>query len=216
MESRYTIIGIAGRDKHGKITVLAKCSCGTEKVLARTLVENGRIRSCGCLKNDVQRQRWDSYREPAFWSRVDRRGPDDCWEWTGPRRKKGPNNLPYGVVGRRGVATGAHRVAWELANGPIPLGSFVLHKCDNCGCCNPKHLYLGDHDQNMQDMVERHRRKGAASGETNGRAKLTQVQADEIRAIYAAGGRSQQSIADEYGVSQFAVSAIIRNKRYAT
>jgi hypothetical protein len=73
----------------------------------------------------------------------------------------------------------------------------VLHTCDNTLCCNPAHLYIGDHAQNMRDMVDRRRRKGAGSGQLNGRAKLTQNQASEIRAVYAAGG-----------------CAIVRNKRY--
>lgn len=90
----------------------------------------------------------------------------------------------------------------------------VLHRCDNTLCCNPAHLYLGDHAQNMRDMVERQRRKGAGVGAANGRAKLTQELADEIRAIYASG-ISQQDIADAYGVSQNAVSKVILRKRYA-
>jgi hypothetical protein len=63
-------------------------------------------------------------------------------------------------------------------------------------------------------MVERNRRKGSGGGQENGRAKLTNEQAKAIRAEYAQGVRSQQSIASEYGISQFAISQIIANKRY--
>ncbi len=90
----------------------------------------------------------------------------------------------------------------------------VLHTCDNTLCCNPAHLYLGNHAQNMRDMVDRQRRKGVATGSSNGRSKLTYEQAAEIRALYAASGLSQDKIAARYGVSQFAISAIVRNKRY--
>lgn len=89
----------------------------------------------------------------------------------------------------------------------------VLHTCDNTLCCNPKHLYIGDHAQNMRDMVERQRRKGIGIGAANGRAKLNQKQANEIRNVYAAG-IVQQDIADAYGVSQNAISKIILGKRY--
>lgn len=50
----------------------------------------------------------------------------------------------------------AHRVAYELANGEIPVGSDVLHRCDVKCCIEPTHLYLGNHRQNMLDFVSRH------------------------------------------------------------
>src|SRR5579863_7137496 len=50
----------------------------------------------------------------------------------------------------------AHRLAWELVNGPIPKGMHALHRCDNSRCCNPDHLFLGTQADNMADM----RRKG--------------------------------------------------------
>jgi hypothetical protein len=55
----------------------------------------------------------------------------------------------------------AHRVAWTLANGPIPAGMHVLHTCDNPPCCNPGHLWLGTQADNMADMA----RKGRTSNQ---------------------------------------------------
>jgi hypothetical protein len=166
------------------------------------------------MKKQYMVERWEAYRTKAFWDRVNQGDKDACWEWVG-LAKVGPKNpAPYGMLGWRGKHSRAHRVAYEITNGPIPAGAMVLHRCDNSLCCNPKHLYLGNHAQNMRDMVARNRRKGVGRGEKNGRAKLTQEQANEIRAAYAGGARSQQSIADQYGISQFAVSQIIANKRY--
>lgn len=159
-------------------------------------------------------ERWSKYRIEAFWKRVEKRGENDCWVWIG-YRKAGPKNpTPYGVLGWKGRPSRAHRVAFEIVNGDIPEGMMVLHTCDNTLCCNPAHLYLGNHAQNMRDMVDRQRRKGVATGSSNGRSKLTYEQAAEIRALYAASGLSQDKIAARYGVSQFAISAIVRNKRY--
>jgi hypothetical protein len=80
----------------------------------------------------------------------------DCVLWTGHRDPGG-----YGRMNLPGTTRGAHRVAWEVAHGPIPEGMLVLHTCDNPRCCNPAHLKLGTHAENMRDKAERRRGKGA-------------------------------------------------------
>lgn len=64
----------------------------------------------------------------------------------------------YGMVGFNGTARRAHRVAFELAYGPIPIGIHVLHgkderRCESRACCNPNHLYLGTDKQNADDRA---------------------------------------------------------------
>ncbi len=131
--------------------------------------------------------------EATFWSRVERAGPDECWPWTG-----GTRDGHYGSFKMGGVHGRTHRWAWSFTNGPIPDGMHVLHSCDRPLCCNPAHLHLGTHADNMRERTERGRNKPRtrASGST----KLTPEQADDIRQRWA-GGRTTGALAAEYGVS---------------
>ena len=99
-----------------------------------------------------------------------------------------------------------HRAAWLVTYGSIPDGLVVRHKCDNPPCCNPEHLELGTHQQNVQDAVDRNR---VARGRQLPQTKLSPEQVLEIRDRYAVltipGKRGRHSnareLADEYGVS---------------
>lgn len=116
-----------------------------------------------------------------FWAKVDRSG--ECREWRGTRDRHG-----YGIIkirsGNDAKTKRAHRVAWELINGAIPDGMYVLHRCDNPPCCNPTHLFLGTHADNMDDMKAKGRQ---ASGEHHGRAKLTDGEVANIRGLIGVG-----------------------------
>ena len=82
-------------------------------------------------------------------SSFDSEEEDSCWEWQKLRYPTG-----YGRFGQ----LYAHRVSWEIENGDIPEGLHILHTCDNPPCVNPKHLYVGTHQDNMRDRQERHPR----------------------------------------------------------
>lgn len=90
--------------------------------------------------------------EVRFWAKVDKSAAHNgCWVWTGARRGKG-----YGdIVGDAGRRIAAHQLSYKWAHGSIPDGLFVLHKCDNKLCVNPDHLFVGTHQDNMDDMVEK-------------------------------------------------------------
>ena len=87
-----------------------------------------------------------------FWEKV--RTGKGCWEWQGGRAAFG-----HGLIhlGNGNKLVQAHRVAWELANGPIPDGLCVLHHCDNPPCVRPTHLFLGTLGDNARDMVAKGR-----------------------------------------------------------
>jgi hypothetical protein len=73
-------------------------------------------------------------------------GPDPCWLWDAGRDQKG-----YGSIWIDGGARRVHRVAWLIWWGPIPDGAWVLHRCDNPPCFNPRHLWLGGNTDNQRD-----------------------------------------------------------------
>lgn len=132
-----------------------------------------------------------------FWSKVDVQ--DDlsvCWPWTRGTTKSG-----YGAFKVDGKSMGAHRVAVRLFGRDVPSGVIVRHKCDNPLCCNPYHLDLGSHNDNVRDRVERSR---SAIGAENGRARLTVSQVQAIRQ----DNRTHTDIAKDYGVDRSTVSHI--------
>lgn len=111
----------------------------------------------------------------------------------------------YGLFCVDGRMSAAHRVAWKIANGPITGGLHVLHKCDVRACCNPEHLFLGTHAENMADM-NRKGRQVPPIGSKNGQSKLTEREAVEI---FCSEG-TQKSIGARFGVTQELVGYIKR------
>lgn len=79
---------------------------------------------------------WGATVEERFWAKVDKSGPDGCWEWTGAKNGHGYGNFNLGA----GRFVGAHRVAYEWFVGPIPKNLELDHLCRNRCCVNPQHL----------------------------------------------------------------------------
>ena len=146
--------------------------------------------------------------EDKFWARVEK-GPD-CWQWLGAISTWG-----YGFFRVDGKTRHAHRVSWEMHNGPIPEGLWVLHHCDNPPCVNPDHLFLGTAKTNVADMIAKGRRghmRPRLRGEQHHAAKLSDAQVDEIRAALARG-EIHRLIAARFGISRAYVGMLANGKR---
>ena len=125
---------------------------------------------------------------------------DGCWVWNWSVHPKG-----YATVQVNGRARKAHRVAYELANGPIPDGQIIRHLCGNPSCINPEHLQAGTITENSRDMV-------AAGNQVI--QKLMLDDAAEIRRIFAEDGISRGEIARKYDVTPSTIGYIIANKTF--
>lgn len=121
-----------------------------------------------------------------------------CLLWLGHVNGKG-----YGQLRHKGRQYLAHRLAWELVNGPIPEGACLLHSCDVPSCVNTAHLRIGTRGDNAKYKVARQRQ---LRGEKHPAAKLT---ADQVRAIRA-DSRTPKEIAAEYGLHRNYVHMVLR------
>lgn len=130
-------------------------------------------------KKDMKQRRLDS-----FWAKVDK--SEECWVWNGPRSSDG-----YGRVAFHGrnykAGTGlVHRISWELANGPIPVGMLIDHICFNRSCLRLTHLRLATPKQNSEHLT------GARSNNTSG-----------IRGVYWHKASSKWSAVVQHGGRRF-------------
>lgn len=146
----------------------------------------------------------DSSVEDRFWSKV-RRHPTDCWEWQRAKNKQG-----YGVFALTSrTMVSAHRFAWMSAEGPIPEGLCVLHRCDNPKCVRPGHLFLGTFGDNNRDCSIKGRwRGGSPPGERHGSARLSEKDVLFIRASH----EKNVPLARRFGVNRQTI-ADVRDRR---
>lgn len=107
----------------------------------------------------------------------------------------------------------ASRVMYEIHNGEIPDDFLVCHRCDNPGCVNPEHLFLGSQKDNMADMRKKGRER-KSKGSQNGIAKLNEQQVAEIKDLFNNTKLTQQQIGDLFGVDQTTISLIKTGKHW--
>jgi len=152
----------------------------------------------------------------VLWEKVEIRQPHECWPWKGYKNEEG-----YGRTWINDNGYYAHRVIFNLVYpNVIQLSApksthdqgFLLHTCDNPSCCNPSHLFVGTHADNMADKVAKGRSPDF-SGDRGPRCKLTMDQAIEIREKRK-NGISAKQLAKDYELSLSSIKTLLASKSY--
>lgn len=125
-----------------------------------------------------------------------------CWQWRSHTDKDG-----YGILPGDRQNIRAHRFSYEIHTGSIPEGMLVCHHCDNPGCVNPDHLFVGTQKDNAQDAIAKNRHY---VGEKNGRSKLTKENVKEILDSSMNG----QQLANKFGVTRSTINNVRKNKTW--
>lgn len=157
-----------------------------------------------------------------FWRQVEKMPDGGCWLWRGYKLNTG-----YGMIHIGSRYIPAHRYSYEINTGPLEPGKVICHACDNPICVRPEHLFQGTPRDNVMDMHAKgrgvkHKPRSwqslipdlAPRGETHHRSKLTDAQAEEIRAIFASGEMNQIELGKEFGVSNSTISLLVSGRRY--
>jgi hypothetical protein len=163
-----------------------KCDCGNEKKFTASNLIRGHCKSCGCLGNISDTQR--------FFKHIKKK-KNGCWEWTGQLHKTGYGRFLF--QGKRGFLS--HRVSWIIHKGDIIDNLFVCHHCDNRKCVNPDHLFLGTNNDNIQDRTLKNRSNRPFGNKFTPR-KINERQVKEIKKFLGAG-ISRKKISEIYNIS---------------
>ncbi len=188
--------------KKSILTVSCSCqTCGSEMEIPKTRFDHGRARNCSLecsLKHNPDRIQ-------AFWKKVNILSSTECWNFNGRHYPNG-----YGNVNIDGKNFTSHRFTWMISRGAIESGKEVCHRCDNRSCCNPDHLFIGTHKENMRDMIG----KGRGRQGFNQREKrLKRSEVIQIR-IMASSGHSLAEIAKHFKITISNASYIVTRKTW--
>lgn len=186
-------------EKKKSVIWLCKCDCGNTKSFTASNLIRGHCKSCGCLGNVSETQR--------FFKHV-KKMKNGCWEWTGQLHPTGYGRFIF--QGNRGFLS--HRVSWIIHNGELSSDLLVCHKCDNRKCVNPDHLFIGTNSDNIQDRTLKNR-SNRPFGNKFAPRKLKENDIPKIRKLLSEGF-SQKEIGEKFGVSRSTIYKIKIGERW--
>lgn len=135
-----------------------------------------------------------------FWSKVDKRGDDECWPWS---QLEGRH---YGTISIAGKPCRAHKVSWSIQNNaPFPDGMNGCHKCDNPPCVNPHHIFPGTRRDNFIDCRDKGR---------HAQVKLRHSQVAYIK-LALSRGLGLRHLARCYGVNLRTIQFVARGETWS-
>lgn len=149
-------------------------------------------------------------REQKFWLNVDKGGVDQCWNWKASKLKSG-----YGHCWDGEKSDYSHRLAYIYAVGSIPEGMNIIHSCSNPSCCNPAHLKLGtpaDRAHHRDAMGRNGSYK--CRGENHLNARVTNIQVQQIRKLYAVEDVTQAKLSRQLGISYSIIWSVIHRRSW--
>lgn len=209
--NRWTVLSKANKPIQAKQSGLfwnCLCDCGNEVVVYGNSIRKGKSKSCGCLKaeksslvmKEMRLKKSGSLTERFFSRFVEL--DNGCWQWKAHTDKDGYGYLPGDKKNIR-----AHRFSYEIHKGEIPDKMIICHHCDNPGCVNPNHLFVGTQKDNAQDALKKERNY---IGEKNGRSKLT---LEDVKEIILSDLNFKQ-LAKKFGVSNSTINSIKLGKTW--
>lgn len=138
----------------------------------------------------------------------------ECWDVNGSKFSNGYSRVGHELAQEQGI-TRAHIYMFFLVFGKLPKdcqhGGIVLHRCDNRWCVNPAHLFLGNHAENMQDMVGKNR---AAKGEKHGNNRYTEEEVTLCKYLMKRRGFSRKELAFMFGTGQTTMDHLLTGKTW--
>lgn len=161
---RYGKLLVIKRNKipgKGSMHWECQCDCGNISTFAANALKYEKTKSCGCKSNQDQILKFKKQNPNATYEKcvevrlkAHSKWVGECLEWTAT------TSNGYGVFVFKNKTLNASRAAWICENGPIPEGMCVCHNCpsgDNRKCINVKHMFLGTHQENTDDMIAKGR-----------------------------------------------------------